>query len=73
MQQPFISLTCQASLDSCVIHSIVILFREYRKDRTVIIHGKKGRYKYCYDEEKQTVTDKEGNCIKLYGSFEVLI
>ncbi len=39
----------------------------------MIIHGKKGRYKYCYDEEKQTVTDKEGNCIKLYGSFEVLI
>lgn len=36
----------------------------------MIIQGKKGRDKYYYDEENLTVTDKEGNCIKLYESLD---
>lgn len=36
----------------------------------MIIQGRKSRDKYYYDEEKLTITDKEGNCIKLYESLE---
>lgn len=35
-----------------------------------VIQGKKSRDRYFYDEEKMTVTDKEGNCIKLYESLD---
>lgn len=34
-----------------------------------VIQGKKSRDKYFYDEEKMTVSDKEGNTIKLYVDF----
>lgn len=36
------------------------------------IHGKKGRDVYLYDEKNLTVTDKEGNVLKLYESLEGL-
>lgn len=36
----------------------------------MIITGKKGRDKYYYDESNLTLTDKEGNCIRLYESLD---
>ena len=36
------------------------------------IRGRKSRDIYIYDEEKLTLTDKEGNIIKLYESLDGL-
>lgn len=36
----------------------------------VKINGKKSRDVYFYDEEAMTVSDKEGNIIKLYESLD---
>lgn len=35
-----------------------------------IIQGRKNRNKYYYDEENMTVSDKVGNCIKLFEPLE---
>lgn len=37
---------------------------------TTIIQGSKSRDKYYYDRENMTVSDKEGNVIKLYENLD---
>ena len=36
----------------------------------IAIQGKKKRDIYYYDDINMTITDKEGNCIKLYESID---
>ena len=35
-----------------------------------IMHGEKGRDIFTYDSETNMISDKEGNCIKLYESID---